>query len=215
VMPHAIYLHSGLTQARATLHNDRERATLIRYSNREVMVALGFAGLVNLAMVMMSASAFHTGHSDVAEIETAYYTLMPLLGSAAAGIFLVSLMASGLSSSVVGTMAGQVIMQGFVGFRIPIGVRRLVTMLPSFAVVAMGYNVTQSLVISQIVLCVALPIPMIALILLSRRRDLMGGFRVNKFTFAAGLVGAGFVLLLNLVLMMSLLGVDIVGDIPG
>ncbi len=215
VMPHAIYLHSGLTQARATLRNDRERTTLIRYSNREVMVALGFAGLVNLAMVMMSASAFHIGHSDVAEIETAYYTLAPLLGSAAAGIFLVSLMASGLSSSVVGTMAGQVIMQGFVGFRIPIWVRRLVTMLPSFAVVAMGYNVTQSLVISQMVLCVALPIPMIALILLSRRHDVMGSFRVNNITFAAGLIGAALVLLLNLVLMLSLLGLDIVADLPG
>ena len=112
-----------------------ERRQVLRFSNREVLLALVVAGLVNMAMVMMASSAFHAGHSDVAEIETAYYTLTPLLGVGAAGVFLVSLIASGVSSSAVGTMAGQMIMQGFVGFRIPIWVRRLVTMLPAFVVV--------------------------------------------------------------------------------
>ena len=142
VMPHAIYLHSGLTQGRTPARDDRERRQLIGYSNIEVFVALALAGLVNMAMVMMAAAAFHNGHGDVAEIETAYHTLVPLLGVGAAGVFLLSLIASGVSSSVVGTMAGQMIMQGFVGFRIPIWFRRLVTMVPAFVVVALGLNAT-------------------------------------------------------------------------
>ena len=120
VMPHAIYLHSGLTQALTPVRDENERRKVLRFSNKEVIIALAFAGLVNMAMVMMASSAFHAGHSDVAEIEAAYHTLTPLLGVGAAGVFLLSLIASGVSSSTVGTMAGQMIMQGFVGFRIPI-----------------------------------------------------------------------------------------------
>lgn len=146
VMPHALYLHSGLTQHRATARNDAERKTLLRFSNWECVIALAVAGMVNMAMVIMAAAAFHAGHTDVAEIETAYHTLTPLLGGAAAMVFLISLMASGMSSSAVGTMAGQMIMQGFVGFHIPIWLRRLVTMLPAFVVVLMGVNTTDALV---------------------------------------------------------------------
>ncbi len=206
VMPHAIYLHSGLTQDRVTLTGDRERRRLIGFSNREVVVALSFAGFVNMAMVMMAAAVFHAGHSDVAEIETAYRTLVPLLGAGAAGIFLLSLMASGLSSSAVGTMAGQVIMQGFTGIRIPIWVRRLVTMVPSFIVVAAGYNATDALVISQIVLSIALPVPMITLLLLSRRRDVMGDFASSRPVFVASVACTALVLLLNIVLIAVMLG---------
>jgi manganese transport protein len=119
VMPHAVFLHSGLTQYRTVAKDDRERSLLVRFSNREVVIALAVAGMVNMAMVIMAAAAFHLGHSEVAEIETAYHTLAPLLGAASASVFLVSLIASGVSSSVVGTMAGQMIMQGFVNFRIP------------------------------------------------------------------------------------------------
>ncbi len=125
VMPHAIYLHSGLTQARIPPRTESEKRLLVRISNHEVVVALMLAGLVNMAMVLMASGAFHAGHPDVAEIGTAYHTLIPLLGGAAAGIFLVSLLASGVSSSTVGTLAGQMIMQGFIGFRIPLWVRRL------------------------------------------------------------------------------------------
>ena len=152
VMPHAVYLHSGLTQARMPVRDDIERRKVLRFSNQEVIIALAVAGLVNMAMVMMASGAFHAGHRDVAEIETAYHTLTPLLGVGAAGVFLLSLIASGMSSSTVGTMAGQMIMQGFVGFRIPIWVRRLVTMVPAFVVVALGANATNALVISQVVL---------------------------------------------------------------
>ncbi len=144
VMPHAVYLHSGLTQARTPGRDEAERQKLVRISNHEVVIALALAGLVNMAMVMTASGAFHAGHSDVAQIETAYHTLTPLLGAGAAGVFLLSLLASGISSSAVGTMAGQVIMQGFVGFRIPVWVRRLVTMAPAFVVVALGVNATEA-----------------------------------------------------------------------
>jgi manganese transport protein len=209
VMPHAVYLHSGLTQARAPARDEQERATLLRYSNYEVIVALAIAGLVNMAMVMTAAAAFHQGHSDVAEIETAYHTLTPLLGNAAASVFLLSLIASGISSSVVGTMAGQLIMQGFVGFRIPVWVRRLVTMVPAFVVVAMGVNATNALVISQVVLSLALPVPMIALVSFTRRPDIMGRFANGRLLQGAAVVGTVIVLVLNGVLLLETVGINI------
>ena len=176
-----------------------------------MLIALAVAGLVNMAMVMMAAAAFHAGHSDVAEIETAYHTLSPLLGPLAAGIFLVSLLASGISSSAVGTMAGQMIMQGFVGFRIPIWVRRLVTMIPAFVVVALGVNATQSLVLSQVVLSIALPVPMIALVLFTRRADIMGPFANSKLTDAAAILGTIVIVILNTILLLQTVGVGIPG----
>jgi manganese transport protein len=215
VMPHALYLHSGLTQHRAPGADARERRMLLRFSNRECVIALSIAGAVNMAMVMMASAAFHAGHPDVAEIETAYHTLTPLLGGAAAGVFLVSLMASGISSSAVGTMAGQMIMQGFIGFRIPIWVRRLVTMVPAFVVVALGVNATEALVYSQVVLSFALPIPMIALVLFTRRRDIMGGFANNRLTGVAAIVGTIIILCLNIVLLLQTFSVPIPGLAAG
>jgi manganese transport protein len=211
IMPHAIFLHSGLTQARAPARNDGERRKLVRFSNIEVVIALGVAGLVNMAMLLMAASAFHEGHSDVAEIETAYATLTPLLGAGAAGVFMVSLLASGLSSSAVGTMAGQMIMQGFVGFRIPILVRRLATMVPAFIVVALGVNSTQALVVSQVILSLALPAPVIALLIFTRRKDIMGAFVNSRLTNVAAIAGTVLVLVLNTILLLQSCGVDIPG----
>jgi manganese transport protein len=211
VMPHAIYLHSGLTQGRAPARNDQERRKLVRFSNTEVLIALGVAGLVNIAMVMMASAAFHAGHPEVAEIETAYHTLTPLLGIGAASVFLVSLIASGVSSSVVGTMAGQMIMQGFVGFRIPIWLRRLVTMVPAFIVVGLGTNATMALVISQVVLSLVLPVPMIALVMFTRRPDIMGQFANRRLTDVAAVLGTTIVLALNLVLLLQTFGVAIPG----
>jgi manganese transport protein len=209
VMPHALYLHSGLTQGRAPARSLPERRVLVRFSNREVLIALAIAGFVNMAMVCMAAAAFHPDHTEVASIETAFRTLTPLLGFAAAGVFLVSLIASGISSSVVGTMAGQMIMQGFVRFRIPIWVRRLSTMVPAFAVIAIGVDATEALVMSQVVLSLALPIPMVALVLFTRRRDLMGEFANSRLTSAAAITGAAIVLVLNLVLLAQVAGVPI------
>jgi manganese transport protein len=211
VMPHAVYLHSGLTQDRMPVRDDAERRKVLRFSNREVILALTIAGLVNMAMVMTASSAFHAGHPEVAEIETAYHTLTPLLGAGAAAVFLLSLIVSGISASTVGTMAGQMIMQGFVGFSIPIWVRRLVTMLPAFVVVAIGVNATKALVVSQVVLSIALPLPMIALIIFTGRRDIMGAFKNNRLTRIAASIGTVVVLVLNFVLIAQTLGVAIPG----
>ena len=211
VMPHAVYLHSGLTQARMPVHDDNERRTVLRFSNQEVILALSVAGLVNMAMVMMASSAFHAGHPEVAEIETAYHTLTPLLGIGAAGVFLVSLIASGVASSTVGTMAGQMIMQGFIGFRIPVWVRRLVTMLPALVVVALGVNATNALVTSQVVLSIALPLPMIALLIFTGRRDIMGVFVNGAVTRIGAWAATVVVLTLNFFLIVQTLGVAIPG----
>jgi manganese transport protein len=211
VMPHAVYLHSGLTQARIPTRNEDGKRRMVRISNTEVIIALAIAGMVNMAMVMMASSAFHAGYSDVAEIETAYHTLTPLLGIAAAGVFLLSLLASGVSSSTVGTMAGQMIMQGFVGFRIPIWVRRLVTMLPAFVVVGLGANATNALVISQVVLSIALPLPMIALVMFTRRRDVMGAFANGRAINIVAISGTIVVLSLNVLLILQIFGMSIPG----
>jgi manganese transport protein len=214
VMPHAIYLHSGLTQNRAPARTEEGRRKLVRFSNREVIVALTLAGLVNMAMVMMASAAFHKGHADIAEIETAYHTLTPLLGAGAAAVFLVSLLASGVSSSVVGTMAGQMIMQGFVGFRIPAWLRRIVTMAPAFVVIALGANATNALVYSQVVLSFALPVPMIALVIFTRRRDIMGVFANSRLVNAFAILGTAVILVLNVILILQTFGVNIPG-LPG
>ncbi len=164
-----------------------------------------------MAMVIMAAAAFHAGHTDVAEIETAYHTLTPLLGGAAAMVFLISLMASGMSSSAVGTMAGQMIMQGFVGFHIPIWLRRLVTMLPAFVVVLMGVNTTDALVYSQVVLSFALPIPMIALVMFTRNPAIMGSFANKRLLDIAAIVATIIILCLNAVLLLQTFGVPVLG----
>jgi len=208
IMPHAVYLHSSLTQARVQPRDEIERRKLIRYSNREVLLVLSFAGLVNMAMVAMAATEFHSGvAASEATIETAYRTLIPLLGMGAAGIFLLSLIASGLSSSAVGTMAGQIVMQGFVRFHIPLWVRRLVTMVPAFVVVALGADTTQALVLSQVVLSLALPVPMVTLLILTRRKDIMGEYANGRFTQTIALLAAAVVLALNLLLILQTLGV--------
>jgi len=211
VMPHAIYLHSGLTQARTPGRDERERRMLIRISNHEVVIALAVAGLVNMAMVIMASSAFHAGNPEVAEIESAYHTLAPLLGIGAAGVFLLSLIASGISSSVVGTMAGQMIMQGFIGFRIPIWLRRVITMVPAFVVVAYGVNATQALVVSQVILSIALPLPMIALLVFTGNPEIMGSFANGRVTRLAALCGTVVVLALNAFLIAQTFGVAIPG----
>ncbi len=211
VMPHAIYLHSGLTQNRAPARNDAERRKLLRFSAWESVIALAAAGAVNIAMVIMASAAFHAGHADVAEIETAYHSLTPLLGGAAASVFLVSLLASGISSSAVGTLAGQMIMQGFVGFRIPIWMRRLATMLPAFVVVTMGVNATDALVYSQVVLSLALPVPVIALVLFTRDRAVMREFANGRLTDAAAIAGTLVILALNAVLLLQTFHIAIPG----
>ena len=191
---------------RIVTRSDNERRKLVRYSNIEVLLALSLAGIVNMAMVAMAATMFHNGHSDVGEIETAYHTLLPLMGGVAAAAFMAALMSSGLSSSVVGTMAGQSIMQDFVHFRIPLAVRRLLTMVPAVVVVALGVNATQALVWSQVVLSLILPVPMVALLLLIRRTDVMGSFALGPRMQAVAAVATGVVLVLNAILLLQSMG---------
>jgi manganese transport protein len=203
VMPHAIYLHSALMTNRVRASTQEQRRRLVKFSNIEVAIALGLAGLVNMAMVAMASTMFHQGHADVGEIETAYHTLLPLMGGVAAGAFMASLLASGLSSSVVGTMAGQVIMQDFVGFRIPLWVRRAVTMVPALIVVAMGVQATDALVMSQVVLSLVLPVPMIALLLLIRRQSVMGTLAIGRGVQVLAGVATVVVLGLNGILLLQ------------
>ncbi len=209
IMPHAVYLHSGLTQDRIVGRDAGERKRIFRFELVDVVIAMTVAGLINMAMLYMAASVFHIGHSGVADITTAYRTLIPLLGGAAAFVFLVSLLASGLSSSAVGTMAGQVIMQGFVGFSIPVWVRRVATMLPTIIVVAIGVDPTRTLVISQVVLSLALPLPLIALVRLTARRDLMGTLVNSRLVSTLAVVCTAIVLLLNVVLLAQTAGLRI------
>lgn len=201
VMPHAIYLHSGLIPIRTNSLDINQKRKLIKYSNLEVIIALSMAGVVNMAMVIMAASAFHGNGHVVTEIEDAYKSLRPLLGGAAATLYLLSLLLSGISSSVVGTMAGQLIMQGFVGFNIPLWARRLITIIPAFIVVAMGYDATTSLVASQVVLSLALPIPLIALCYFTASKKIMGTFANSKILNILAIIGTIIILGLNFVLI--------------
>lgn len=207
VMPHAIFLHSALTQGRIVVREARLLKRLFRFELIDVMIAMGVASLVNGAMLIMSAAAFHgQGLKDVGTIQEAYRTLTPLLGSAAGIVFAVSLLASGLSSASVGTMAGQVIMQGFLHLDIPIWVRRLVTMIPSLIVIEVGLDPTRTLVISQVVLSFGLPFAIIPLVIFTSRKDLMGVLVNHKITTVLSSLVAGIIVVLNIYLLYQTFG---------
>lgn len=206
VMPHAIFLHSALTQNRIVARNPKEMKIIFGFEMWDVVIAMGLAGLINAAMLIMAASTFFTqGLREVATIEQAYRTLEPLLGRFASSAFAVALLASGLSSATVGTMAGQTIMQGFLRRRIPVGIRRLVTMAPSLVVIAMGLDPTRTLVISQVILSFGLPFAILPLILFTRRADLMGVLVNRPITTALAILAAGAILSLNLFLIVQTL----------
>jgi manganese transport protein len=197
VMPHVVYLHSALTKGRVVCSDDDERRELMRFQRADVMTALGIAGLVNLSMVVMAASLFR-GVGPIGEdsIDAAHTGLAQLVGGGAALAFAVALLASGLSSASVGTYAGQVVMQGFIRRQIPLFARRALTMLPALAVLGLGLPVTQSLIVSQVLLSFGIPFALIPLVLLTRRRDVMGVL-VNRraTTVAAGCITAVIVAL--------------------
>jgi len=181
VMPHAIYLHSALTKGRTPVRNDQERAHVLRFGRADVIVALGLAGLVNMAMLAVAAKLFHDtpGYSGVDTIRAAHTGFSHLVGGTAALAFAVALLASGTSSSSVGTYAGQVVMAGFVNLRISLFARRALTMLPALVVLAVGVSPTDALVLSQVVLSFGIPFALVPLVLLTRRRDVMGA-HVNR-----------------------------------
>lgn len=207
VMPHVIYLHSALSQQRIPVQDVVQKRKLLSYSNMDVVLALSIAGFVNMAMLVAAAATFHhTGRTDVADITTAYQTLSPLLGPLAAGVFAAALLASGLSSTTVGTLAGQVVMQGFVGFSIPLWVRRLVTLVPSFAVILLGFDPTQVLVISQVVLSFAIPFALVPLLLFVGNARLMGDLVISKPIKLMGWLVAAVIIGLNLYLLAQSMG---------
>lgn len=206
VMPHVIFLHSALTQHRIVPKDAEQARRIYRFEIADVVIAMGLAGMVNAAMLIMAASTFYArGFTGVASIEEAHRTLEPLLGRASSVIFAVSLLASGLSSSTVGTMAGQVIMQGFLERGIPLWVRRGVTMLPALIAVAIGLDPTRTLVMSQVVLSFALPFALIPLVLFTRNRQLMGTLANRRSTTAVAWAVVAVIVTLNVFLLYDTL----------
>ena len=204
VMPHVVYLHSALTKRRVVCRDDAERRELMRFQRLDVLMALGAAGVINLAMLFVAAAVFSRGGGHVADpITAAHAGLGRLVGGGAALAFAVALLASGLSSSSVGTYAGQVVMQGFIGRRIPVVARRAVTMLPALIVLGAGLPATDSLVISQVVLSFGIPFALVPLVLLTRRADVMGSLVNSSITTAAAASVAALTGTLNLCLLAT------------
>jgi manganese transport protein len=202
VMPHVIFLHSALTQGRIVTRDPKLLKRLLRFEIIDVIIAMGLAGFVNIAMLVMAASTFfNAGLRTIGTIEEAYRTLVPLLGPAASWVFAISLLASGLSSATVGTMAGQVIMQGFLRRQIAPWLRRGITMLPSLVVIALGFEPTRVLVLSQVVLSFGIPFALVPLILFTFRRDIMGELVNHRVTTVLGWIVATLIIALNIFLL--------------
>jgi manganese transport protein len=204
VMPHVIYLHSALTQRRAQGADEGTKRRLMRFQRVDVMIAMGVAGVINMSMLIVAASLFHdSGLSDVDTIEGAYAGFQSLIGNDAALAFALALLASGLAASSVGTYAGQVVMQGFINRTIPLILRRLVTMLPALIVLGVGLDPSRSLVISQVVLSFGIPFALVPLVLLSRRRDIMGPLANRGLTTIVAAVVAALIIGLNAFLLVQ------------
>src|SRR5919197_2018095 len=202
VMPHVIYLHSALLQDRVLPRTDDERRRLFRFTRVDVMIAMSIAGLINVAMLVVAASTFYkSGLTNVESLETAHKTLTGLLGGHSSTLFALALLGSGLSSSTVGTLAGQVVMQGFIRRRIPIWVRRLVTMLPALVVIGVGLDPSRTLVISQVVLSFGIPFALIPLVIFTGKREIMGALANQRSTTVVAGVIAAVITGLNIFLL--------------
>lgn len=202
VMPHVIYLHSALTNGRTPVRDAHERARVLKFERTDVIVALSLAGLVNMAMLAVSAKLFHgSGHSGVSTLEQAHAGFAHLVGGGAALAFSLALLASGASSSSVGTYAGQVVMRGFVGLSLPVLARRLITMAPAVLILALGLSPTGVLILSQVVLSFGIPFALIPLVLLTSKRDVMGAHVNRPLTTLAASALAAVIVALNLFLL--------------
>jgi manganese transport protein len=205
IMPHVIFLHSSLTQKRIMVRSPAKLRKLFKFEVVDVVIAMGLAGLINAAMLMMAASTFYReGMISVATIQDAHQTLQPLLGKASSVFFALSLLAAGLSSSSVGTMAGQVIMQGFLHWEIPVWIRRLATMVPSLLVILIGLDPTRTLVISQVVLSFGLPFAVIPLVMFTSRRKVMKTLVNQKITTLAACLVTAVIVSLNIYLLVQI-----------
>jgi manganese transport protein len=197
-----IYLHSALTKDRIQARDTREKRKILRFGRIDILIALGIAGLVNMSMLIIAASLFHgSGLTGVDDIELAHTEFGRLVGGGAALAFACALLASGLASSSVGTYSGQVVMQGFINRRIPLALRRAVTMAPALLVLAIGLDPTRSLVLSQVVLSFGIPFALIPLVLLTRRRDIMGALVNRRITTVVASIVAALISALNLFLL--------------
>ena len=207
VMPHVIYLHSALMQDRGRGADESTLRRMLRAQRTDVSLVLALAGVINMLMVMLAAATFHRrGLVHVAGIEQAQRTLQPILGAASSAIFALALLASGLSSSAVGTFAGQVIMRGFLRRAVPLWLRRAVTMLPALVIAASGVDATRALVISQVVLSFGIPQALIPLAWLNGRRDVLGVFR-NRAVVSVAVWGlVGLITTLNVFLLVRVFG---------
>ena len=207
VMPHVIYLHSALTQDRLVPETDEDAQTLLRYTRVDVVIAMSIAGLINVSMLVMAASTFYkSGLLHVASLETAHRTLEPILGSASSVLFALALVASGLSSSAVGTLSGQVVMQGFIHRQIPVTLRRLVTMIPAFVVIGLGIDPSRTLVLSQVVLSFGIPFALIPLVIFTARSDVMGQLVNRRVTTIAAVAVSVLIISLNVFLLVQTFG---------
>jgi manganese transport protein len=205
IMPHVIFLHSSLTQKRIVVRSPAKLRKLFKFEVVDVVIAMGLAGLINAAMLMMAASTFYReGMISVATIQDAHQTLQPLLGKASSVFFALSLLAAGLSSSSVGTMAGQVITQGFLHWEIPVWIRRLATMVPSLMVILVGLDPTRTLVISQVVLSFGLPFAVIPLVMFTSRRKVMKTLVNQKITTLAACLVTAVIVSLNIYLLVQI-----------
>jgi manganese transport protein len=202
VMPHVIYLHSALTSDRVPQRSRADAHGVFKFERLDIWIAMGLAGLVNGAMLFMAAAVFYgSGHTQIGSLETAYQTLTPLLGNASSTIFGIALLTSGLSSSAVGTLAGQVIMDGFLGWKIPVWLRRLITMIPALVVIAIGLDPTYTLVLSQVALSFVLPFAIIPLMYFTSRRDVMDDMVNRRWTTILGWLVTTLIIALNLFLL--------------
>jgi manganese transport protein len=201
-MPHVVYLHSALTQNRIIGRNGDEKRRILRFEKIDVVVAMSLAGLVNLSMMMVAAALFHdSGLAGIDSIDGAYDGLKTLVSANAATVFGVALLASGFASSSVGTMAGQVVMQGFIRRRIPIFVRRAVTLAPALVVLAIGVDPTDALVGSQVVLSFGIPFALVPLLIIAAKREVMGDLVNPGWLSALAGVLAGLIIALNVFLL--------------
>ncbi len=202
VMPHVVYLHSALTQRRVVGRNDEEKRKILRFEKVDVVIAMVIAGVVNLSMMVMAAALFNVGDlTGIDSIEGAFEGLRTAVSDNAATVFGIALLASGFASSSVGTMSGQVVMQGFIQRRIPIFLRRAVTLAPALIVLALGLDPTKALVISQVVLSFGIPFALVPLLLIARRREVMGSLVNPAWLTAIAAVLAGLIIALNVFLL--------------
>jgi manganese transport protein len=207
VMPHVIYLHSALTQRRVVGRSEGERLRIFRFERIDVIIAMSIAGVINMSMLIMAAGVFHSrGLTGVQDIDEVFNELGTLVGAHAQYAFGAALLASGLSSSSVGTLAGQVVMQGFIERQIPLFLRRGITMAPALVVLAVGINPSRALVLSQVVLSFGIPFALIPLLSFCRRRDLMGGLVNRRATTAVATVVVALIVSLNAFLLVQTLG---------